>query len=203
MFRGILVAFVLLLVAGMSARPAYRQIKGLRARWQVREVAGLVASQRLAEAAKRVRTAVQLAPDDPEVLRVTARFLGNVGSQEAVSYWQKYLSASGNQVLPGERREYAEAALKANRLDLSRPVLSDLLRSNSTSPDLLSLLVQQHRLMNDLPRATTTARLLVSKDPANRRYQLILGAVLLENPSHAVPESGCKEMSLSMPRWQG
>lgn len=189
-FRGILVAFLLFLVAGMSARPVYRQIKGLRARWQAGEVAGLVASQRWTEAAQRVRTAVRLAPDDPEVLKVTARFLGTVGSQEAVSYWQRYLSVSGNQVLPGERREYAEAALKANRLDLSRPVLSDLLRSNPTSPDLLSLLVQQHRLMNDLPRATATARLLVSKDPVNRRYQLILGSVLLENPSPALRQEG-------------
>ena len=178
------------LVAGMSARPVYRQFKSWRGRGEAREIEALLAARRPADAARKVRTAVRLAPDEPEVLRATARFLATAGSKEAIGYWQRYLAAAGARATPDERREYVEAALNGNRLDLSRPILAELLRASPTSPELLALLVRQHLLMRDLPRAAATARLLLSKDPGNRRRQLLLGTVLRESPAEPARQEG-------------
>jgi hypothetical protein len=99
-------------------------------------------------------------------------------------------AAAGPRATPDERREYVEAALNGNRLDLSRPILAELLRASPTSPELLALLVRQHLLMRDLPRAAATARLLLSKDPGNRRRQLLLGTVLRESPAEPARQEG-------------
>jgi predicted Zn-dependent protease len=189
-FRFLGWATVLALALGAGARPAYRFAKGWNARGKAREVESRVAARDLDGTFDLVKSAVRLAPDDPEVLRAAARFLALGRAEESVAYWQKYLAVAGPRADARERSEYVEAALMANRLDLSRPMLTELVRASPTNPVFLRLLVRQHLLLRDIPRATRTARFLLSQEPSNRRNQLLLGTVLLEFPPGPPREEG-------------
>jgi predicted Zn-dependent protease len=178
------------LVLGVSAKPAYRLAKGWNARAKAREVESRIADRRFEGTFDLVRSAVRLAPEDPEVLRATARLLSLGGAEDAVTYWQRYLAVAGPRADAKERAEYVEAALLANRLDLTRPMLAELVKSSPTNPVFLRLLVRQHLLLRDIPRATRTARFLLSREPDNRRNQLLLGTVLLEFPPGPLREEG-------------
>jgi len=189
-FRFLGWATVLALALGAGAKPAYRLAKAWNARGKAREVESRIASRDFDGTFDLVKTAVRLAPDDPEVLRATARFLSLGRAEEAVSYWQKYLAVAGQGADAQERSEYVEAALTANRLDLSRPMLADLVKASPKNPVLLRLLVRQHLLLRDIPRATRTARFLLTQEPGNRQSQLLLGTVLLEYPPGPLRDEG-------------
>jgi hypothetical protein len=112
-FRFLGWATVLALALGAGAKPAYRLAKGWNARGKAREVESRVAARDFDGTFDLVKSAVRLAPDDPEVLRAAARFLALGRAEESVSYWQKYLAVAGLRADARERSEYVEAALLA------------------------------------------------------------------------------------------
>lgn len=189
-FRFLRWGLLAVLLAGASARPAYREFKAWRARRMAAELESLGRESPVSKAFDLARSAVRLAPDEPMALRATARLLARVGAEESVGYWQKYLAAAGSRATAKDRREYVEAALNASRLDVARPMLADLVKASPKDPQLLRLLVRQHLLLRDIPRATATARYLLATDPNDRRLQLLLGTVLLEHPPGPVRAEG-------------
>jgi tetratricopeptide (TPR) repeat protein len=189
-FRVVLILGVIALALTPVSRPAYRELKAWRARGQARQIEKRVEANEIKEAQVLVRSAVRLAPEDREVLRATARFCSRAGSPEAVAYWQKYLAVAGSSATAAEQREYVEAALTHGRLDLSRPLLSSLVRKTPSDPELLLLLARQHLIMRDIPRATATAKAMLALNPTDRRSQFLLGSVLLASTNTTTRSEG-------------
>lgn len=189
-FKIVLIVGILALIITPMARPAYRQMKAWRARSQAAHIQKHLDAKDIPGAQPFVKSAVRLAPEDPAVLLATARFCSAAGSPEAIAYWQKYLAVAGGSASAAERREYVEAALTHSRLDLVRPALAEMIRKTPSDPALLALLVRQHLVMRDLPRAAATAKALLALNPADRRSQFLLGSVLLGSSEESSRSEG-------------
>lgn len=121
----VLLALGLLGVLAMPlARPGWRALKNWRADYFAREAKDFLAENQSGLAFERARSALQLVPDRPDLLRLNATLLSGLGSEISLGLWQRLL-ASGQDTLE-DRLSFVETALGFDRPDLARDVIGSL-----------------------------------------------------------------------------
>jgi tetratricopeptide (TPR) repeat protein len=180
-----LIGIVLMGALGLAAVPVakkvYPMIKDARGRKLAVEIQQLLDERKYEAASGKVRNAITMAPREPKVIRVTARFCTVAGlTGEALKYWQTLLQTP--EATDQDRYDYIETAVANNRLDLSRPVLAQMLEKTPNDRSLLKLLIRQHAALKDFTRAVAAARYLMSLDPFDQHAQFLLGTLLTGSP---------------------
>lgn len=175
----LVVVAALLLIAGASARPALRWFRAQRAVGMVAEAEQARIAGDWEAVARLVRVALQLAPRDPQVLRLAARYCAKVRSSEGMNYWS-FLAAT-----PGfnrqDRLEWAAAALDLEHEAEATVQLAALAKENENDPEVQRLTIRLLLLRGDRANALLVAREAVRRNPQAGGPQLALGGLLLED----------------------
>ncbi len=137
-----------------------------------------LANRDIPGAGRFLQSALNRAPDEPAVLRLTARFCTVAGLPEALTYWEQLFS----RITPTEEdlQGYVQAAQAVGRLDKSGPVIQQLIRSNPRDRRFQWLLLDQLLLIGDHPNAVAAARLGLEEASDDPERVLTLARVLLE-----------------------
>ncbi len=179
--RQFLVGMVLLVVLGIACRfgapPLYGMVKASRARKSALSAEQMVKVDRLEEAARLSRVAYELAPNEPEVLRVVALLSARLGRPEAVTYFMAY-RATGRMTLE-ERITMADTAIRFGRIDVARPVLAELTAESPTNRHVWRLALAHARQAGELGRAISMARSVVSRFGGDAEAEYELATLLL------------------------
>lgn len=178
----LLVAWVAIAVLGVGGyfggRQAWGTIKVRRAREQARSAGTWLAERRFPESQRAIRAAVQMAPDDPEVLRAVATWCTLVGRPEGLMYWDR-LSRS-EAPTRADLLKKLDLALMLRRVDVSREILRGILRTNEDDREVLVRLVLHHSQSGHPDLAAREAREATSRFPSDPQLQFVLGRQLLE-----------------------
>ena len=131
-------AVLVLIAAGVVMAPQIsRAAKGWQARRLSAQASALMDQQKWLAASKKLRTAFQLRPTEPEAWRAYARLLSRTGQGTlAVEWWQKITQSRPLSIQ--DHRDYATAALSARELTIASAEVAFLL-SQSTGPTPLDL----------------------------------------------------------------
>ncbi len=176
-----LLGMVGLVVVGLGiaavAKPAYRQLKTVRSRRAAALGESLLVSGRLEEAARQARLAVELAPAEPNSLRLAGRISAMGMRPEALAYWQSYLATGKS--LPSERVEVAELAVRMGRTDVARSLLEALVRETPQDRHVWRLLQAHVRNLGDVRQALSLARMVVAKFPGDTEAEVQLADLLV------------------------
>lgn len=183
------ISIVLVVLAGIGIAIGprlYREIKVWRA---LAILAGVEKAMKLGDPAvalEKMRAGLSMAPGDPRVLRILARYKAEAGdpdSSRMLAVWFEDGSAT-----PAERMVLAGIAVKKNNPALATRVLDSL--PGRLPPDLdAGRLLARANLLANAGRLDEAARLLrEARLPADqmRRIRLVLGTLLLT----AAPETG-------------
>lgn len=183
------VVLVLLGIAGrFGAPPLYRMVKASRARKAALSAEQMVKADRLEEAARLSRVAYELAPNEPEVLRVVALLSARLGRPEAVTYFMAY-RATGR-MTQEERIAMAEAAIRFGRIDVARPVLVELTSEAPTNRHVWRLAQAHARQAGELGAAIAMARRVVSQFGGDAEAEYELANLLLASRKPALMGEG-------------
>lgn len=181
-----------LIVVGLAiasvAKPAYRQVKTVRSRRAAALGERLLADGRFEDAARQARLALELAPAEPTASRLAGRISAVGMRPEALAYWQSYLAA-GN-VLPSERLEVAELAVRMGRTDVARPLLEALVRELPQDRHVWRLLQRHVRNLGDIRQALSLARMVVAKFPGDTEAEVELADLLVLSGDSKSREEG-------------
>lgn len=179
--RKFLVGVVVLVVLAIAGRfglpPVYRMVKASRARKAAAAAERSVEAGRLEEAARFSRVAFELAPNEPEVLRVVALLSARLGRPESVTHFMAY-RATGRMTLD-ERIAMAEAAIRFGRIDVARPVLAELTAESPTNRHVWRLAQAHARQAGEPGRAIALARSVVSQFGGDAEAEFELATLLL------------------------
>lgn len=190
--RQFLLGLVVLVVLGIAGRfgapPVYRTVKAGRARKAALSAEHMVKADRLEEAARLSRVAYELAPNEPEVLRVVALLSARLGRPEAVTYFMAY-RATGRMTLD-ERIAMAEAAIRFGRIDVARPVLVELTSEAPTNRHVWRLAQAHARQAGELGAAIAMARRVVSQFGGDAEAEYELATLLLMSRKPALMGEG-------------
>ena len=184
-FRRGLLAAALLVALGYAAFPL---LKPLRARHLAQQAVTAFGRHDLERGRASLNSALKLAPNDPAVLRITARLLTAAGSPEGLKYWQRLFSLETGP--EADHRAYLELALRFDRVALAWPELTNLLQAH---PGEVALMHQGVRLFLNtgaLEDAEAWARRAWRIAPLEPTNQLILGEVLLQSRPIAQQDEG-------------
>ncbi|HTH47889.1 MAG TPA: tetratricopeptide repeat protein [Candidatus Limnocylindria bacterium] len=173
----------LLLIAGFSARPMLRWFRSERAQGMVDEAEKARAEGDWEAVGRVVQVVLQLAPREPEVLRLVARYCAHFRAPAGMDYWS-FLSTT-----PGfgrqDRLEWAAAALELDREKEATTQLAALAKENDNDPEVQRLTIRLLLLRGDRANALLVARDAVRRNPQADGPQLALGGLLLEDPDPA------------------
>lgn len=170
---------VVLIVAGaLSARPAWRMVKSLRAQRFLQQSEEFIAQEEWTKALERVRSALQLAPEDPKVMRHAAQLYARFPptAHLALDYYRSLLALP--QATRQDREEYAAVALGLGDAAIAAPVLEELLEEPNPSPRVLLLGAQYYGGRRELGRAIELAREAVRRDSSNPTNSWVLANLL-------------------------
>ncbi len=188
-FRYVAGAFLLLAVAGVVAGPrGYRELKRFRALGMGRTATGLMAAGDLEHAAPLVHTALHLAPKDPEVSRVVARFCAAARIPEGVKYWSTALESPN-----ATREEFLEAtafAILVGRVELSDGWLTQLSARYPRDPAVRRMMIRQLERIENRAGAVAMARAVLADQPTDPESEYALGNLLIGEPSPVDREEG-------------
>lgn len=110
---------ILSVVAGLTAKPLYRRYKKHKALEIVAEInAKDFPAQDWDSVGRKIRLAHGYAPNEPEVLRVSARYLAIAGQPDSLQYYAMLIETGKATV--GDRIDYARQSLRHNRPDIGR-----------------------------------------------------------------------------------
>lgn len=171
---GILV--LLLGVGALTAKPAWRAVKAVRAKRFLAESEEFMRQEQWTQAFERTRSALQLAPVNPQVLRHAAQLHARFGSEMALNYYQLLLTLPS--ATTADREGYASLALGLGDVGLAGTVIEQLLEQSKPSPRTLLLGSQYYAVRRELPRALSLARDSVKGDPSNPTNVLALAGLL-------------------------
>ncbi len=113
--KRLVVTLVLLLALGLGGlfggRPALHGVKAWQARRHARKAFALIEKEEWSEARKEATAAMQLWPNEPEVVRAVARFFSRTRQPQALEFWEQLAKMS--QLTRADLREEAAIALLA------------------------------------------------------------------------------------------
>ncbi len=134
----------------------------------------------LVAAGGKVKTALAMAPKEPETLRAAAEFCRLRADPAGINYY-RLLLGSGEGGL-AEKTNLIQLAHSTKRLQPAREVLREMLLANSNDTLALKYLVENHLLAGDIERAIKASALALKNDPTNAWFQLTLGSLLMDDP---------------------
>lgn len=178
----------LLLGAYFAVPPIYRKNKVSRAHAAIAGIEPELKAGNIQKAGMRVRLALSLAPEDPQVHRATARFCHQLGSPASIQYWQTLLE-SGH-ATRADRIDYVRSLISLDRPEQARQLLVGLLRENLHDFDSLELSLQALLLERRTRDALVAANTLAEQFPENDRGQFHLGQLLLAQREPALKRKG-------------
>jgi len=168
---------VLIALGAFGGRPAYNLLKRQRALSMVREGNQRMEEGRWDEVAKIVQTTLRLAPNEPETLRLVARFCTRNGSPQGIPYWQTLLTTkSANQ---GDLQEFIRYLHDIGRLDLATPELKRLIGLDSKNVTNQLLMLDQWVLLKNWPAAVRGAELALKDHPDDPFIRYVAARALL------------------------
>ena len=119
-------------------------------------------------AIRDMRLALAQAPNDPEVMTITAMAHDRAGSRELAGE-QLARAVEVSEQAPAESLRYARFLLQDQRLGPAEGVVTDALRRTPDDPGLLEALGQIHLARRDWARASQVADLLRQQDDPQAR----------------------------------
>ncbi len=177
----LVISLGILLVLGVagafSARPIWRAIKAQRAMGFAREANELVAREKWIPAFEKTRSALQLAPTHPEILRLAANLYARAGLEAAFPYFETLLSKSN--ATREDKETYIALALGTGHTDLAATQLRALLAEPQPSARAFLLAAQFHGGLRNFSNTVHYAREAVRTEPGNATNTLALGRALL------------------------
>lgn len=170
-----------LVVAGLLGwllgKPVYRNIKAKRAADLVAEAERLAKQDKWSEASQVMRTAAGLAPTSPEVLRASGRLSARSGNPGGLMSMQALLQTP--EATYEDRLEYLRMALDFNRIDLTGPVITSMVKDHANDPAFARILVRHLLASGKLDNAIAVARDWLLRQPGDPEVELILGQLLV------------------------
>lgn len=182
----------LTLVVVFTARPAYRYFKLQRATKLAKQAAELIDAGELTRAQGPLAAAMALTPDNPEVIRQSARYSTRFQLPQSLQYWEM-LEATGA-ATEADVREHAGVALDLHRTDVAGRALTKLRAMNINSPESWLLLLRHDSQRDDMATSRANIRGALSRFPNDPRITLAAGAFLFQQPEN--PEEEMRGRSL-------
>ena len=178
--KSFLIAIVLVALLGVgawiSARPAYRIVKRHRALGMVSSTSAEIDAGKWVEAGRSLKVLLEMAPGEPKVLRLAARFCTKRSMQEGFNYWQLVLASPEGTY--EDHLGYAELAVMFNRADIAGPELRGLLKTNRTDEALCRLYLRHLRNTDSPAAAILGARFWLESFPNSEEAEMMLGLLL-------------------------
>ena len=187
-FRVLIGVALLGVVGAFAGRLIWRKLRVQRAQHQAAIAEQCIKEHRFAEAQRAVRTAIQMGPNDPQVLRTTARWCTLAGRPEGLSYWERLFVVSPPSL--AERLEQLDFALALNRLDVSKNLLKSLLKIEPKNREVTLRVLRHNTLSAEPGSAIAAARTAVAMFPLDEQFQLSLGSQLLKQTNHGARAEG-------------
>ncbi|HTI68665.1 MAG TPA: hypothetical protein VMF06_01770 [Candidatus Limnocylindria bacterium] len=166
-----------LVILGVAAKFLYPVAKRIRAHSIADETLVLIETGRLDEALAKLPVILRLAKDDPQVLRAVARYCASRSIPNSLEYWEKLRATDMATV--EDLLGFVEAALNANRTDLSAPVIANLVSTYSQRVDVMQLGIRHLEAAGFPDRAIALARRALMVEPFNPKSERVLGQLLL------------------------
>lgn len=171
---------VLLGVLAGIAKLVYPGIKLARARQNAAEAQSAMRNGDLETAGNKVKTALAMGPQLPEVLRAAARYCSLRTDPAGIAYYQMLLATPAGTM--ADRTNLIVLAHATSRLNPARDQLKEMLLANSNDTVAMRLLVENHLLAQDRDRAIKVAAIALKTYPTNSWFQLTLGSLLIDDP---------------------
>lgn len=171
---------IVLLIAAILARPAYRAVKGWRARDMARKAEIHTTQEQWEDAFRTAQAAYQLDPMEPAAIRAVARLYTKLRQDQAFGFWENLISL--RQATPDDRREFAELALDLKRMDIAEIELNSLLKEQPDDIGNLRLASKLHIAKNDDSGALRYVKRAAELRPEDAAVQLALVQLLLRSP---------------------
>lgn len=172
-------AIALLLALGAGAfwaRPAWRALKHARATTFADASHQALAQGNLDLALDHARAALQLEPLNPDLLRLNARLLTDLGAEASLRFWQALVQRPNPD--PEDPFCFVEAALAFQRPELVGDTVSNLLASGPGSARLHRLGALYHLGIGDSNAALAQARSAHQLEPTNPTNALLVASLL-------------------------
>ena len=180
--RWVLLVLAVCGVTGLlAARPVWRTIKAQRARGFAQEAAELIRQEKWDLAFEKTRSALQLAPTHPEILRLAAHLHARAGLEMGFPYFEALLSTDS--ATREDKEELVALALGTGHNDLAASHLKALLEEPAPSARTFLLAAQLQGGLRRTSNAVHYARQAVRVDPGNPTNLLTLGRILLASRS--------------------
>lgn len=174
---------VVLLTTLLTARPALRRVRTWRAQGLVAEAEAARAKGDWDAVGRQVQVVLRLAPREPAVLRLVARYCAHHRAPAGMDYWG-YL-ATTPAFTRQDRLEWAAAALELGRESDATAQLAALAKENDSDPEVQRLTIRLLLLRQNRPAALAVAREAVRRNPQSTGPRLALGGLLLEETDAA------------------
>lgn len=171
---------VVLAGLAVAAKLAYPKIKLARGRQNAAEAMSALRKGDLAIAGGKVKTALAMAPREPETLRAAAEYCRQRSDPAGINYYRMLLGTPEGGL--AEKTNLINLAHATKRLQPAREVLREMLLANSNDTTALRYLVENHLLAGDVERAIKASALALKTDPTNTWLQLTLGSLLMDDP---------------------
>lgn len=171
---------VALAVLAVAAKLAYPKIKLARGRQNAAEAMSALRKGDLTLAGGKVKTALAMAPKEPETLRAAAEYCRQRSDPAGINYYRMLLGTPSGGL--AERTNLINLAHSTKRLQPAREVLREMLLANSNDTLALRYLVENHLLAGDVERAIKASALALKADPTNTWFQFTLGSLLMDDP---------------------
>lgn len=181
----VIILVALGIVASLVARPLYRKYRESRGRAAALRSMEEFAAGETAQAVRSLRLALQMAPEDPTVMRNAARILSTEDIPDALNYWQKAFQKGEGTT--EERLRCAALALRLRRYADAKAELDVVLKSEPNNTLAHRLMISFSQSTGDVKAAIDQARKIVEIDGSvTNRY--LLGDVLVR--ASRAPMSG-------------
>ncbi len=176
--RGLIALLVLVgLGAGiLLARPTWRAVKQWRASGFARDAGEARSQGNLGLALQHVRAALQLQPLDPDIGRLHAGVLTDLGTDSSLVFWRR-LAERAN-ASPEDQFSFVEAALGFHQPGLVGSTFSNLLASGAPSAKIQRLGALYHIACGASNVALEFARSAYRLEPGNITNALLLSSVI-------------------------
>ena len=171
------------IAAALGGRPLYRAAKEARARAAAVRGEALLRSGSLDPGMHQLRVAFQLAPQDPEVLRIVARTSAQTGNPEAAGFFRS-LMEMGAATLE-DRLMAAELFLRGGERDSSGKLVQALTREVPKDPRAWRLAIEHSGRFSSLRDSIALARNVVARFPGEAEFEFELGRFLSTSPRSA------------------
>ena len=185
-FSVISVLLVLGLGGYLVGRKIWTEMRVRRARHLAEDAGNLVKNENYSEAQRAVRAAIQLAPNDPWVIRATATWCSLTSNPDGISYWDRL--AQFTTLTEDDQLKKLDLALAINRLDISREILGVLLTNQPNSREVITRAIQHHSQTGDWEAASKAGHLALIKFPTDEQIQFQVGRLLLDIPQSSAQE---------------